>query len=83
MRLPRVLKRKIEKRKTTKDEKMGGHRTRVDIWGNDLWSISIMGKKNKTIHEQNKSNKLVFVFIWQAILCAVTLHFLLSKLLYK
>lgn len=60
MRLPRILKRKIEKGRTTKDAKMG-HGTRVDMWGNDLWSISIMGKKNK-IPEQNKSNKLVFVF---------------------
>lgn len=61
MRLPRILKRKVERRRTKKDAKMD-HGTRLDVWGNDLWSISIMDKKSKTVPEQNKSDKLVLVF---------------------
>lgn len=65
MRFPRVLRRKIEEGgiggTQRKNVKMG--QTRVDMWGNDLWSISIMGRKNKTVPEQNKSDKLVFMFL--------------------
>lgn len=63
MKLPGVLKRKIEEGGATKRKNAKMGQTRVDMWGNDLWSISIMGKKNKTVSERKKSDKLVFVFL--------------------
>ncbi|KYM93429.1 GRAM domain-containing protein 1B [Cyphomyrmex costatus] len=54
MRLFQFSKR--EKRGTIKNSTMG---TRVEMWGNDLWSISFTGKRTRTIPEQiNSSNHL-------------------------
>ncbi|KYN41188.1 GRAM domain-containing protein 1B [Trachymyrmex septentrionalis] len=51
MRLFQFLKR--EKRSAVKNSTMG---TRVEMCGNNLWSISITGKRNRTISEQTNSN---------------------------
>lgn len=59
MRLFQFLKR--EKRGATKNPTMGA---RVEMWGNDLWSISIMGKKNRTTSESKSSNKLAMFILF-------------------
>jgi len=58
MRLFQFLKR--GKQGARKNSTMG---TRVEMWGNDLWSISIK-KRTRTTSEQNISNKLAMLFFY-------------------
>lgn len=63
---------KYEKRGATKNSIMG---TRVEMWGNDLWSISVM-KRNRKTSERSRSHKLaMLIFFVCLFVCNVVYDF--------